>query len=310
MQDMKKILCVMGPTGSGKTAAAIKLAQLGYPIHVINTDSRQVYRDFPIISAQPNTEEKSTCPHFLYGYLPSQERISAGEWSKLALAQIEHAHNTGHIPVLVGGTGLYFRALLDGMVDIPDIPQEIHEKYISLLEQKGSEFLHNQLKNIDPLYAQKVHANDKQRVARALEVFEFTNKTFTAWHHEHAKNPSNQFCDTNIFRLGIGIALKELTPLLAKRTHIMLEKGALLEAEQALSICPDINAPAWTGIGCREIALYLNGEYNKEKCLELWIKNTRAYAKRQWTWFNADKRIQWFRPDENYLTKLEQFLQD
>lgn len=299
----------MGPTGSGKTAAAINLAARGYPIHVINTDSRQVYRDFPIISAQPDEQEKSACPHFLYGYLPTQERISAGEWCKHALLEIEHAHAKGHIPVLLGGTGLYFRALIDGMVKIPDIPEEIHKKYIDLLAQKGSEHLHNKLSKIDPDYAKKVHSNDKQRVARALEVFEFTNKTFTSWHIEHSQQPSTNFANMPVFHLGIGIPLKDLTPLLTQRIYSMLNKGALLEAQQALEICPDINAPAWTGIGCREIAFYLKGEYNKEKCIDLWIKNTRAYAKRQWTWFNAEKRIQWFRPNQNYLPVLENFLQ-
>lgn len=294
----------MGPTASGKTAAAIKLAQKGYPIHVINTDSRQVYTDFPIISAQPDDEEKSACPHFLYGYLQTHERISAGEWVKLARTQIEHAHSIGHLPVLVGGTGLYFRALLDGMVDIPDIPIEIHQKYIDLLKEKGSTYLHEELSRVDPLYAQKVHQNDKQRVARALEVFEHTKKTFSAWHSEQENIP-NAF---DIFRLGIGLPLDELTPLLAKRTHLMLEKGALEEAQNALTICPDINAPGWTGIGCRELAYFLNKTYTKEECANHWIKNTRAYAKRQWTWFRADTRINWFKPTENYMATLEAFL--
>lgn len=303
---MKKVLCVMGPTGAGKTAAAIQLAQKGYPIHIINTDSRQVYTDFPIISAQPSEAEKSACSHYLYGYLPCRDRISAGDWVKQAFFQIEHAHARGYLPVLVGGTGLYFRALLDGMVEIPDIPQEIHDKYIHMLTEKGSEFLHDMLKNIDPIYAQKVHYNDKQRIARALEVFEFTNKTFSSWHSEQKENPLG----FDIFRLGIGIALKELTPLLAKRIHMMMEQGALDEAQKALSLCPDLNAPGWTGIGCRELAYYLKGEYSKEQCLEFWIKNTRAYAKRQWTWFNADKRIHWFHPTENYMDELENFIQN
>ena len=312
---MKKVICIMGPTGAGKTASAINLAKAGYPIHVINSDSRQVYYDFPIISAQPNEKEKAACPHELYGYLQSHEKNSAGEWIKLAKERIDSAHNEGCIPVLVGGTGLYFRTLFDGMANIPQIPEHIHQKYIEELATHGSEYLHNKLKTIDPDYAQKIHFNDKQRVARALEVFEATGKTFTSWHTEHAAQieQSGQVIQTeqsnyDVLRVGIGIPLAELTPILCKRTQIMFERGALEEAKKALQKCPDLNAPAWTGIGCRELALYLQKKYTLDACMEAWNKNTRAYAKRQWTWFNADKRITWFRPEEDSLNFMREFL--
>ncbi len=293
----------MGPTGAGKTASAINLAKAGYPIRVINTDSRQVYYDFPIISAQPDEEEKSACPHELYGYLQCHEKISAGEWVKLAKSRIDIAHKQGCIPVLVGGTGLYFRALFDGIVDIPQVPDDIHQKYIDELKKEGSEYLHAKLEKIDPSYAQKVHHNDKQRVARALEVFESTGKTFSDWHKGQSVQP-----DYDVLRVGIGIPLAELTPILSKRTKIMFERGALEEAKKALRKCPDLSASAWTGIGCREIALFLQEKYDLETCMDVWNKNTRAYAKRQWTWFNADKRIKWFRPEEDSLQCMQDFL--
>jgi len=300
---MKKVICIMGPTGAGKTIAAINLAKAGFSIRVINSDSRQVYQDFPIISAQPDEEEKSVCPHELYGYLQSHEKNSAGEWIKLAKEQIDSAHREGCIPVLVGGTGLYFRTLLDGMVDIPKIHEHIHQKYIDELIQHGSKYLHAQLKEVDLDYAQKIHFNDKQRIARALEVYESTGKTFSDWHKEQASKP-----DYEVLRVGIGIPLAELTPMLCKRTKIMFEKGALEEAKKALIKCPDLNAPAWTGIGCREIALLLQKIYTLDACMEAWNKNTRAYAKRQWTWFNADKRITWFRPEEDSLGFIKKFI--
>lgn len=300
---MKKVICVMGPTGAGKTAAAIHLAQAGYPISVINSDSRQVYHDFPIISAQPSEEEKAACPHELYGYLKSHEKISAGEWVKLANEKINWAHEENRIPVLVGGTGLYFRALFDGIVDIPQIADSLHQKYIDELRQYGSEYLHAKLKEVDPEYAQKIHYNDKQRVARALEVYDSTGKTFSEWHKDQPIQTNH-----DVLRVGIGIPLAELTPILCKRTHMMFEKGAVEEAKKAMQKCSDLTAPAWTGIGCREVALFLQKKYNMDECIEIWNKNTRAYAKRQWTWFNADKRITWFRPEEDSLGFMKKFL--
>jgi tRNA dimethylallyltransferase len=191
------------------------------------------------------------------------------------------------------------------MVDIPKIPEHIHQKYIDELAQFGKEHLHAKLNEIDPNYAQKIHFNDKQRVARALEVFEATGKTFSDWHKEKAIQP-----DYDVLRVGIGIPLAELTPILCKRTQIMLLRGALEEAEKALLKCPNLNAPAWTGIGCRELALYLQKKYTLDACMDTWNKNTRGYAKRQWTWFNADKRITWFRPEENSLNFLKKFLEN
>lgn len=301
---MNKIICIMGPTGAGKTASSLSMAKKGLKTWIINTDSRQLYKDFPIISAQPDEEEKSHCPHKLYGYLETTETSSAGDWIERAKNCIAEAHQQNIIPVLVGGTGFYFRALLDGIVEIPPIPEDIHLHFIQQAEIKGSKSLYDELCKIDPKYAQKIHFNDKQRISRALEVFTATGKKFSDWHKETQQNT-----DYDILRIGIGLPLKELTPILQLRTKIMLERGALEEAKKALEICPDITAPGWTGIGCIELARYLLGEYDMQECQYLWNKNTRAYAKRQWTWFRADKRIHWFKPKENILPLVEDFLQ-
>ncbi len=293
----------MGPTGAGKTAQSLAMAKAGLPICIINMDSRQLYKDFPIISAQPSAAERFVCPHKLFGYLKTEETSSAGDWLERAKNEIECAHKNGQIPVFVGGTGFYFRALFDGIVEIPDIPQDIHEHFIKEIAEKGSQALHEELQKIDSEYAQKIHFNDKQRIARALEVFTATGKKFSDW---HKKTPQNTKYD--VLRIGIGLPLDELAPILYKRTSIMLEQGALDEARKALEICPDITAPGWTGIGCIEIANYLLGKYSLEECQALWNKNTRAYAKRQWTWFRPDTRIRWFRPEEQSLPAILDFL--
>ena len=289
------VLCIVGPTGSGKTAAALYLASflkdLGQPATIINADSRQVYRDFPIITAQPRTEERSVCPHLLYGWLETTQKISAGQWADKARTSIEESLSTGHLPILVGGTGFYLRALLDGISDIPAPDPAIRRRIMEECQALGAPTLHRRLLDIDPEYAAKIHPNDSQRNMRALEVWESTGRTFTWW-HEQTPPPAPY----RVLRLGIGLPLPELTPFLEKRIGLMVDMGAMEEARQALKICPDTSAPAWTGIGCAETAAFLLGKLTLDECLSLWAHNTRAYAKRQWTWFRADKRISWYRP--------------
>lgn len=295
----------MGPTASGKTAAILNFAKK-IPLQVINADSRQLYEDFPIITAQPNKEERAQCPHELYGYLPTQEKSAAGTWARLANKHIKSTLEKSHIPALVGGTGLYFKALFDGMTDIPSIDIEFHKNILKRCEELGSDVLHEQLQKIDPDYAARIHPHDKQRIMRAIEVYESTGKTFTYW---HTQTPEPD--DYEVLYIGIGIDLKELTPIIQKRTQLMLDAGAIEEAERALIKCPDITSPGWTGIGCREIASYLQGNISKTECIHYWDKSTRAYAKRQWTWFRADKRIQWFLPNEReaYTRTVMEFLE-
>ena len=298
MTPAPRILCLAGPTGSGKTAAALHIAAMlercGLPSAVINADSRQVYRDFPIITAQPSEEEKQVCPHKLYGWLETTKKISAGQWADLADTAIRETLAEGRLPILVGGTGFYLRALLDGIAAIPAADPEVTKRLTRECETLGAPALHARLASIDPDYAAKIHPNDSQRNVRALEVWESTGKTFSWW---HAQTPPPAKWQT--LRLGIGLPLPELTPFLEKRIKIMIRNGALEEAESALKACPDTSAPGWTGIGCAETAACLSGSLSLDQCVELWTRNTRAYAKRQWTWFRADKRILWFRPSQN-----------
>ena len=298
MSALPKLLCLVGPTGSGKTAAALHLAaaleSAGRPVTVINADSRQVYCDFPIITAQPSPEEKAVCPHKLYGWLESTQKMSAGQWAALAEAAIQEALAEGRLPMLVGGTGFYLRALLDGIAAIPDPDPEVSRRLTVECEEHGAPAMHARLAAIDPDYAAKIHPNDSQRCVRAMEVWESTGRTFTWW---HGQTPPPAPYD--VMRVGIGLPLAELTPYLERRIRIMIDMGALDEAQRALKICPDIDAPAWTGIGCAETAAFLRGRIDLPECVDFWAHNTRAYAKRQWTWFRADKRILWHRPGEH-----------
>ena len=286
------LVCLSGPTGAGKTAAALALAKV-LPVSVINADSRQIYRDFPIITAQPSAEERAHCPHLLYGFLPTEEKLGAGEYARLAAAAIREESEKGRLPVLVGGTGLYFKALLEGIAPIPDIPPEVAAHWQTRCEMVGGPALHALLVERDPAYAAKIHPHDRQRITRALGVWQATGKSFSWWHARPLTSAPYTAC-----KIGLELPMAELEILLKKRIELMLQAGALEEAKAALLRCPDPGAPGWSGIGCNEAYAYLNGAISLAECRALWFKNTRAYAKRQNTWFRADKNIRRFAPHE------------
>jgi len=287
-----RVICLAGPTGTGKSAAAIALAKEINGV-IINADSRQVYRDFPIITAQPGPADKACCPHLLYGFLDSDEPCTAGLWAQKAKDAIETILASGATPIFVGGTGMYMRALFDGIVDIPPVPASIFSQLEKRFHEEGGEILHRELAAADPDYACRIHPNDRQRVIRALGVMQGTGHTFSWW-HAHTPPPAPY----EVIRLAIGLPLSELTPLLAARIDQMLEAGAMAEAQKAKQRCDRSDAPGWSGIGCAELYRCLAGELTLAQARDLWIKNTRAYAKRQLTWFKADPRLTWFRPNE------------
>lgn len=286
------LVCLAGPTGAGKTAAALALAE-ALPISVINADSRQVYADFPIITAQPSPEERARCPHLLYGFLSTDEKLGAGEYARLAAAAIAEEHEKGRLPILVGGTGLYFKTLLEGIAAIPDVPRPISAYWQTRCQAEGAPALHALLAEHDPAYAAKIHPHDRQRVTRALEVWQATGKSFSWWHARPLPVTPYDAC-----KIGISLPMAELEILLGARIESMLRAGALEEARAALIRCPSPEAPGWTGIGCKEVHAHLEGSLTLDECRVLWRKNTRAYAKRQNTWFRADPAIRWFRPEQ------------
>lgn len=275
------VICLAGPTGCGKTAAAIELAH-ALDAEIVNADSRQVYADFPCITAQPSAEERAACPHHLYGFLPTEARISAGRWAEMAAETVRRLRDDGKRALLVGGTGLYFQTLLRGIADIPPVAPEISARWMERLAEEGPERLHAELGRLDPAYAARIHPHDRQRIVRALEVQDATGKPFSWW-HEHAM--SAPLCAGPLFYLAP--TLDWLEPRLARRIDQMLAEGALEEARAARRRNDDPAAPGWSGIGCAEVLAHLRGELSLEDCRALWLRHTRAYAKRQLTWFRG-----------------------
>jgi tRNA dimethylallyltransferase len=264
------------------------------PASVINFDSRQVYADFPVITAQPSEEERAACPHLLYGFLPTAERMTAARFVELAMEAIVEVRAQGRLPILVGGTGLYLRSLLSGIAPIPEIPGEIRRAVLERVRIEGPQRLHAELQKTDPDYAAKIHPNDTQRNARAAEVLLATGRTMTWWHTSGEHTPA----PFDALRIGMRLPLDELEPHLAGRIDTMLAAGAVDEAKRAYARCPDPGAPGWTGIGCAELLAFLRGETPLEQARAQWVKNTRAYAKRQLTWFAKEPDIRWFAPGE------------
>lgn len=289
---MISLVCLVGATGTGKTDAALALAE-AVGGGVVNFDSRQVYAGLPVVTAQPSPGEQSRCPHLLYGYLPVATPVRAGAFSAELLGAARSLKSRGLTPILVGGTGLYLRALLDGLAPIPDIDPAIRDAVSRECAALGSAALHARLAGLDPDYAARIHPNDPQRICRALEVCAGTGKNMTWWHGQTQAPP-----DLRVLKLGLRAELDPLTPRLARRIDLMLERGAREEVAAAYASCPDRNAPGFSGIGCPELLSVLLDGADMEDAKLRWLRNTRAYAKRQLTWFRADKRIVWCEPSD------------
>lgn len=298
------LVCLLGATGTGKTAAALALAQ-SFDGEVINFDSRQVYAGLAVVTAQPTASEQALCPHFLYGYLPVSEAIRAGAFCQEIRTQAHACRARGRIPILVGGTGLYLKSLLEGLAPIPDIDPGVRAEILKECQELGSAVLYARLQGIDPDYAARIHPNDPQRICRALEVFQGTGQTISWW-HAHTMRPTG----LRALKIGLPAQLESLPPRLETRILQMLEGGAVQEVETAYAIHPVRTAPGFSGIGCPEILSVLLDGQTLEQARQNWLRNTRAYAKRQLTWFRKERDIFWHVPEDvrGMIRRVEAFL--
>jgi tRNA dimethylallyltransferase len=268
-----------GPTASGKSALALAIARrLGGT--VINADSLQVYRELPILTAQPSQDTQAEVPHRLYGFLPAMERCSAARWAALARAEIAAAHAHGRLPIVVGGTGLYLRALRHGLVPLPEIPAAVREGAKQRLAEVGKAAFHAELARRDPSMAARIRPSDPQRMVRAWEVLEATGRSLADW--QAADNPRVPD-DPRFLTL---VLMPERAPLYDAcevRFRAMVEGGALEEAAALRDLDPGL--PALKALGLRELIAHLRGETSLETAIAAAQQATRRYAKRQMTWF-------------------------
>lgn len=293
--QLRKAVLIAGPTASGKSALALELAQTAGGV-VINTDSMQVYRDLRIITARPTPEDEALVPHRLYGHVDASVNFSAGAWLTDAAVALAEAQAQGRVPIFIGGTGLYFKALTSGLSTVPPIPAEVRESVRARLELNGVEALHAELAIRDPLAAGRLNVRDRTRIARALEVVEATGRSLLDWHRE-GQPP---LLPKDSFRaLFLAPERDELYARIDARFDAMLDGGALEEVARLAERHLDPLLPAMKAHGVPALIRHLGGEISLEEAATIGRADTRHYAKRQFTWFRHQlPDFEWVKPAE------------
>lgn len=280
-KKMPLAVIVAGPTCSGKSYLSLKIAQ-ALNGTIINADAMQCYRDLRIITTRPSIEDEAIVPHRLYGVLPWDQTGNAGWWREQALSELEQMWAQKRLPILCGGTGMYFHSLIHGIALIPEPSVKAREEARRLIEAKGSSFVYELLLQVDPQTAQTLKPTDSQRVARAWEVWLSTGKGLKFWQQE-AHLPGAA-CNFIVIRLAPERAL--LKEAVAERFTAMVDEGAVEEVANFLKADPPVQAPLRRALGVPEFAAYLSGEITLAEAIDNAVRNTQRYIKRQETWFS------------------------
>lgn len=293
--QVSKAVLIAGPTASGKSALALELALSAGGV-VINADSMQVYRDLRVITARPTRDDEAQVPHRLYGHVDAAVNFSAGAWLADAAVELTEARAQGRLPIFIGGTGLYFKALTSGLSTVPPVPPEVREGVRARLEQGGVEALHAELVRRDPAAAGRLNVRDRTRIARALEVVEATGRSLLDWHREGQPPllPKDSFS-----ALFLAPDRDELYARIDARFDAMLGAGALQEVEQLAARDLDPLVPAMKAHGVPVLIRHLRGEISLDEAAEIGRADTRHYAKRQFTWFRHQlPEFEWVKPEQ------------
>jgi tRNA dimethylallyltransferase len=293
MQSSTAVL-IAGPTASGKSALALALAERSGGL-IINTDSMQVYRDLRIITARPTPEEEARVPHRLYGHVDAGVNFSAGAWVADAASALAEARAQHRLPIFVGGSGLYFKALTRGLSAVPPVPAAIREAVRARLDRDGVEALHAELARRDPASAERLKPRDRTRIARALEVVEATGRSLTDWHRDGLPPllPKGAFS-----ALFLAPDRDALYARIDARFDAMLAAGALEEVAKLAARGLDPLLPAMKAHGVPALIRHLNGEIGLQEAATIGRADTRHYAKRQFTWFRHQlPEFEWVTPE-------------
>jgi tRNA dimethylallyltransferase len=281
MPETKRAVLIAGPTASGKSALALRLAERLGGV-VINADSMQVYRDLRVITARPMPEEEARAPHRLYGHVDAAENYSTGRWCRDVAQVLEEAGRDQRVPIFVGGTGLYFKALTGGLAAVPPIPPDIRAAVRGRLATDGVAPLYNELIERDPKTAHRLMPNDRSRISRALEVVLATGRSLSDWHAHGLAPLIDGAMAAKVF---ITCERKELVRRIETRFAAMLNAGALEEVRALAARKLDPTLPAMKAHGVPWLLRHLNGEISRDEAEAGAIRDTRRYAKRQVTWF-------------------------
>lgn len=305
---MKKIaFCLMGPTAIGKTDLACALT-VHLPLEIINVDSSLMYQELNIGAAKPEASILQAFPHHLVNCCSLKDIYSVAEFKQDVMALMQEIFNKGRIPLLVGGTMMYFHALQQGLAALPQASQELRQSFLLQAEQKGWQAMHAQLAQVDPIAAQKIHPNDQQRILRGLEIYQLTGKPWTTLiEQEHSSS------DIQWYNLALmPEPRKWLHQRIEQRLSLMVEQGFIQEVEHILSL-PDLNLehPALRSVGYRQAIAFLKGQLQAHEWQEKALFATRQLAKRQMTWIRGfDNKIVFLCPDDKIQSKIVALMQE
>ena len=302
MDIKSKIILISGPTASGKSKFAIKLAKkIGGEI--INADSMQIFKEIKILTARPSSKDRSSIKHHLYGFLSVKKNFSVGEWLKKCLQKISETKKRKKIPIIVGGTGLYFKSLVDGLAKIPKISKRNRDKVRNLQKKIGQKSFYKKLIKLDPLCKNNININDQNRSIRAYEVYIQTNKSLYTWF----KNTTIHFQDKDFEKIFIDISRDEVVKNLSNRIEKMIKAGAIQEVKRFNKLKVKKANSSFKIIGIREINELKPDKTNLSLIKEKITIKTRQYAKRQMTWARGHMK-DWYRIAPNnlnsYLNKI------
>lgn len=297
-----KIIVICGATGIGKTAVGIELAEkLGGEI--ISADSMQIYRFMDIGTAKPTPAELARIAHYMIDIVDPDEDYDAVQFSKQARDRIAEIVKRGLIPFIVGGTGLYIKALLHGLFQSKPVDPQIRNRLKQEAEENGSSILYERLKKIDPAAADRLHPNDTYRILRALETIESTGKLISELHQKHGFEDDPY----NALKIGLQMDRQKLYPRIDRRVVLMIEAGLVEEVQKLLSMGYTSELKSMQSIGYRHMVEFLEKQQSWDECVRTLKRDTRRFAKRQLTWFGADQQIRWYRPNRlNEIVRLVQ----
>ncbi len=282
---MKRAVLIAGPTACGKSRAAMAVAEQFGGV-IVNADSMQVYRELRILSARPGEDDELRVPHRLYGCVPTARAYSTGQWLEDVSAVLNDIWRDGRLPVVAGGTGLYFQALLHGLADVPEIPNEVRQPLREQLAQEGAETLHGRLADCDPVLAQRLEPGDGQRIVRGLEVFEATGRPLSAW--QGGTGQGAPLSERDVVAFALWPPRETLYARCDARFDMMMEAGALDEVRRLMALDLDPALPAMKALGVRQLMSHLRGEVDLADAISDAKTWTRRYAKRQMTWLRRN----------------------
>jgi tRNA dimethylallyltransferase len=287
ISNLPHILVIVGPTASGKSTLALSIAQQ-IPSEIVSADSRQIYKHLSIGTAKPSEKELKSVPHHFIDRCEPNERFTAGDFQREGRKIISEILSRNKLPIIVGGTGLYIRGLIDGFFEQPEFTKGIRLQLHERLKHEGVEVLHKELENIDPLSAKKIPSSRYSLVIRALEVYYETGIPISQFHAEQTKD---EFYDAQW--IGLNWERSELYNRINARVDAMIVNGFLDEVKNLKSLGFDEHLQSLQTVGYKEGFAYLRGEITLERMIELMKQNTRHFAKRQVTWFRTEERILW-----------------